>query len=1701
MSSFSPRAGSAPVPIASRPGPSSGTGVGSFRGGSLSSPGTSFGSRHSSSSYLGVSPLVYTSIPLTTGAGLGGNQTRASEDIYKPATQHHVEIKANLTLVHTTLTLLYDSFTDNTHDAASPLSLLACDHATISLDSFVVVLQQTASLKTNIDLSIGGLSVSERLILRPENGPPRHVTSMVVAFQPAEDMNSAPGTRAQHMHKAPEAEPALRCQVALVPKGIPGRREGAGTDTSIALHLTDVRVEWDPLRPTRLENLLNALSAYGAARAPSTSPDVRPRDPVPAPRPAPGFASFAGPDSSSLLDDLDAVSEDLDADLSQDTSEIFSTKTEINLHCTLLKVVVRFPASGSRRLPRLHGAMREETLQVDVMGIHASTLLFSDQPEATKWMLEFDAVYGYLARPGGSGLRGSSDSTGTALAQIFEAQIRSTEGQHVTPVEITIRSSASSVAHAVPAEPPSPPRNNDSDYTPPPRRPSSHDGGPFSSFMSTFMGTDQWPSAAGGEEAGQFRHSASESARNFVQVILPVTRIDMHKKDYDMLMDLFSTFSSQGSAPARTSPKPGIPHHGQVSASVGEGEGTSLFAVGVWVTQGVWVFKETSDPVTPGHAYELAFANLHAFMVTGFKGRDASHTSITVGDFTLFDRPLGASPTSRTPRELGLGFPFGSSAPATTALTPTSIPILYTTRIAPDRRPAHPLCVTIASDKSPGTKLGPRPMGNVTALEFRGLTLVHFVGCAWLTRVLDFFLTPETPIASSSSSSSSSSPSSSSPSLESSPSTLYVTLSDISIAYTPPHPIISSALVHIEEVRLRFPEFSPVLRLTVLGRGISVSALDDVAHLGHVIGHEDWCLHTQYLPHWQAMGFVPLAKLDSFEVAITSGAPIPHPHVPSAVVPGGFLLEAKNNKLGVKVCADSLHVLVGLFSNYMGLDIPLSNVADLIIAQTEEDEHVQGSLQDAMEDAPYLAGTTAATGHGSLTQSIPSIAVFEGAASSTNAPPHVMFQTDSATIMSSVALDDVPIVRTPSPTMVPVATRSAPATTASSSMTRKPSYSFIDEGGEFEPMVAPVASHFHGSREDTAGKGKGKAKENERERPPQPPATTPSSLPHTPQLGKLNIMTFDDYDPDAIQKVTHDFSAPPTPSIVSHFPSTSLTHTPTVPSPSMHALSSSLSSSASSSSSLSASSSLSSSALLTSLLPTEARPEAAAHWLNPGELYMVVDDYISEVQAEDEHHFEFSLPSEYPPSISRIIVRDVNVEVVVCPGMDFTALVEQEDGPPLQQRGSSRQEGTFLALVLNKIQVQLDKFPMGSLQASRMVVGVGEVEVRDGVPSSLWNMFLCYDATVPRLRGSPMVRMELASVRPDPVAQPLLEELRLKLSLLPIKLNVDQDAVDLLVAFLSYKPASTTSVAGEMRAAPNTSKITSVDAQKAAQELQFFQTATLDKIQVKIDYKPKRLSQLYNRFKSSTGEAGGIIELVKGVPLEGAAFHLPRVKITGAAGVGGLAQNAMVRWRPHIWNTLAVGYIRGVKGVRPIVDVSSGVADFIMLPIEQYRRDGRILAGIKKGSSALGRVVAKEVLTAGANLAVGAQGLLETADTFLQERVGPGNADMASGEHSKFSDAPRDTREGIQHAYESVSREFRTVAYRVVSVPMEAYNTEGASGAIREVIKGVPAAILRPLIGVSEGVAKTLLGVRHGIDPAQKEELDRKYNKKQDAPS
>ncbi|KAJ6547632.1 hypothetical protein B0H19DRAFT_1221605 [Mycena capillaripes] len=438
----------------------------------------------------------------------------------------------------------------------------------------------------------------------------------------------------------------------------------------------------------------------------------------------------------------------------------------------------------------------------------------------------------------------------------------------------------------------------------------------------------------------------------------------------------------------------------------------------------------------------------------------------------------------------------------------------------------------------------------------------------------------------------------------------------------------------------------------------------------------------------------------------------------------------------------------------------------------------------------------------------------------------------------------------------------------------------------------------------------------------------------------------------------------------------------------------------------------------------------------------------------------------------------------------------------------TRSKTPSIEFQLMGLEAEVDQYRPNEPLVSRTFVTVKDLEILDHIKTSTWKKFLTELRSDSRGNvretDSNMVRAELRSVKPVP-GHPS-EEARLRAKILPLRLYVDQDALDFLKKFFSFT---------DPQSAPPAESESDTDGDiyfPGLSSYNFAELAEIFPVDLKLDYKPRRVD--YRALRE-----GKTIELMNFFHFDGAEMTLRHITLAGITGWPRLFDMLNDLWTPDVKATQLVDVISGVAPIRSVVNVGSGVADLVLLPIAQYKKDGRIVRGVQKGTTAFFKSTAVEAIKLGARLATGTQVILEQAEDVLggqfknpvtTETVQP----MATGDYdryghntsdeddepedliSKYAEQPVDLKEGVQSAYKSLQRNLNSAAQTILAVPMEVYERSGNEGPVRSVIRAVPIAVLKPMIGASEAVSKTLLGLHNTLDPNVRHDNEAKYKQR-----
>ncbi|KAK2872066.1 hypothetical protein FQN49_002584 [Arthroderma sp. PD_2] len=427
------------------------------------------------------------------------------------------------------------------------------------------------------------------------------------------------------------------------------------------------------------------------------------------------------------------------------------------------------------------------------------------------------------------------------------------------------------------------------------------------------------------------------------------------------------------------------------------------------------------------------------------------------------------------------------------------------------------------------------------------------------------------------------------------------------------------------------------------------------------------------------------------------------------------------------------------------------------------------------------------------------------------------------------------------------------------------------------------------------------------------------------------------------------------------------------------------------------------------------------------------------------------------------------------------------------QDGTSRRERLRLArsqhhkmtIELKGVAADLVVFPSSAGETQSSVdVRIHDLEIFDHMPTSTWRKFATYMYDMgEREIGTSMVHVEILNVKP--VAELAASEIIMKATVLPLRLHVDHDALDFMTRFFEFKDESASK------------------AEPAPGDVPFLQRVEINPIPLRLDFKPKRLD--YAALRS-----GRTTELMNIFVLDEADMVLRHVIIYGVSGFEKLGKTLNDIWTPDVRNNQLGGVLSGLAPVKSLVTLGSGVRDLIVIPIREYKKDGRIIRGLQKGAFSFAKTTTSELIKIGAKLAIGTQNVLQGAEGYLNSPgVGPSSRAIqpatespdddepidvgAKQQISLYADQPVGVVQGLRGAFVGLERDLSVARDAIIAVPGEVMETENVTEAARAALRSAPTIILGPAISAAGAVGKTLLGARNTLDPENKRRADEKY--------
>uniref|UniRef100_A0A8D3C009 Autophagy related 2A n=1 Tax=Scophthalmus maximus TaxID=52904 RepID=A0A8D3C009_SCOMX len=496
-------------------------------------------------------------------------------------------------------------------------------------------------------------------------------------------------------------------------------------------------------------------------------------------------------------------------------------------------------------------------------------------------------------------------------------------------------------------------------------------------------------------------------------------------------------------------------------------------------------------------------------------------------------------------------------------------------------------------------------------------------------------------------------------------------------------------------------------------------------------------------------------------------------------------------------------------------------------------------------------------------------------------------------------------------------------------------------------------------------------------------------------------------------------------------------------------------------------------------------------------------------------------PSRFPVPQSRVVLREISVVWHLYGGKDFGGKPIGRSVPagvrmsPSRSVGASRPQNSWrwaggsgrqhtllMEIQLTKVSFQHESYPLavagpdgeGSQPLSRQVFIVQELEVRDRLASSQMNKFLYLHTSesMPRRAHSNMLTMKALQLCPESgLGGP---ECCLRVSLLPLRLNIDQDALFFLKDYFSNLASS---VNPYLPVDPATEgelclmvffvllKISSgyfpYSFSLFSREFRF-----TSEVPIWLDYHGKHVVIEQGTF------AGILIGLAQ---LNCSELKLKRLCCRhGLLGVDKVIQYAVTEWLTDIRKNQLPGILGGVGPMHSVVQLFHGVRDLFWLPIEQYRKDGRIIRGLQRGAASFGTSTASAALELSNRLVQAIQATAETVYDILSPTPPLNRFTITEGRATssrpRRAAQPADLREGVAKAYDTVREGVIDTAQTLCDVASRGHEQKGLPGAVGGVLRQIPPTVVRPLIVASEATSNLLGGMRNQIKPdARKEDF------------
>ncbi|CAH2325246.1 autophagy-related 2 homolog A [Pelobates cultripes] len=528
-------------------------------------------------------------------------------------------------------------------------------------------------------------------------------------------------------------------------------------------------------------------------------------------------------------------------------------------------------------------------------------------------------------------------------------------------------------------------------------------------------------------------------------------------------------------------------------------------------------------------------------------------------------------------------------------------------------------------------------------------------------------------------------------------------------------------------------------------------------------------------------------------------------------------------------------------------------------------------------------------------------------------------------------------------------------------------------------------------------------------------------------------------------------------------------------------------------------------------------------------------------------------PNKFPVPETRIVLREISVVWHLYGGKDFgssrpnsaraqsprsrTSFQSARGSPSRSsvanrpqntwrtQGGNGRNHDILMEIQLTKVSFQHESYPVPSggkneklqtaeieVPIARQVFIVQELEIRDRLATSHINKFLYLYTSekMPRRAHSNMLSIKALHVCPEAgLGGP---ECCLRMSLMPLRLNIDQDALFFLKDFFTSlasgihpvvaldmgsdashmdgtnRQNSSDGEPGLEASLESSEEDTSSHSSSSDQPIYFREFRFTSEVPIWLDYQGKHVTT------EQVGTFAGI--LIGLAQLNCSELKLKRLYCRhGLLGADKVFSYALNEWLTDIRKNQLPGILGGVGPMHSVVQLFHGVRDLFWLPIEQYRKDGRIIRGLQRGAASFGTSTASAALELSNRLVQAIQATAETVYDILSPTppVSRLSLDVRQSRRLRRGQQPADLREGVAKAYDTVREGVIDTAQTIRDVASRGHEQKGLTGAVGGVLRQIPPTVVKPFIVATEATSNLLGGMRNQIRPDAHKEDSQKW--------